>query len=164
MSFTQWFTRSSPTVSWMPARAATRTLVPTPSVESTSTGRSYPGGTRTIPPNAPIAPSASGVCVVFTRAALRRRRKSAHPRQHSGRSSRARLVHVEVDQVLEPADPRPHVGGGHVLEALHAERLDRERAERGAVHHGAAQVGRREVLGRGEIRHEAARERIPRAR
>src|SRR5690348_17935966 len=36
MSFTQWLTRSSPTVSWMPARAATSTLVPTRSEEHTS--------------------------------------------------------------------------------------------------------------------------------
>src|SRR5438067_1647948 len=46
MSLTQWLTRSSPTVSCTLARAATSTLVPTPSVDSTSTGCSYPGGTR----------------------------------------------------------------------------------------------------------------------
>src|SRR5205814_2274521 len=43
MSFTPWFTRSSPTVSWIPTRAATSTLVPTPSVERTSTARGEVG-------------------------------------------------------------------------------------------------------------------------
>ena len=38
MSFTLWLTRSSPTVSKRPACNATSTLVPTPSVLSTSVG------------------------------------------------------------------------------------------------------------------------------
>ena len=38
ISLTQWFTRSSPTVSWRPVRNATFSLVPTPSAELTSTG------------------------------------------------------------------------------------------------------------------------------
>ena len=39
MSFTQWFTRSRPTVSCMPAAIATLSLVPTPSMLLTRTGR-----------------------------------------------------------------------------------------------------------------------------
>src|SRR3989442_12817579 len=140
MSFAQWFTRSSPTVSWIRARAATSTLVPTPSVERTNTGRSYPDGTRTIPPNAPISPSASGVRVVRTSAADAAKRRAARRRPHSGRSSGAGLLDIEVDEILEGAHPRLDIGAAHVLEPLHAERLDRERAHRGAVDHGAPQV------------------------
>jgi len=63
-----------------PARAATSTFVPTPSVESTSTGRSKPAGTRTMPLKAPSRPSASGVRVVRASSAMRRRASSAASR------------------------------------------------------------------------------------
>ena len=54
MSFTQWLTRSAPTVSWRPERKATLSLVPTPSALETSTGASSPPGTAYMPPNEPM--------------------------------------------------------------------------------------------------------------
>ena len=56
MSFTQWFTMSWPTLSWMPARMATFVLVPTLSVDATSTGsRRRDRSGRNIPPKDPIS-------------------------------------------------------------------------------------------------------------
>ena len=56
MSLTQWLTRSSPTVSWMPAIWATLSLVPTPSAEATSTWPCGLSGSReNRPPNDPIS-------------------------------------------------------------------------------------------------------------
>ena len=49
MSFTQWLTRSSPTVSCRPVRNATLSLVPTPSAELTSTGRFQPESWKPAP-------------------------------------------------------------------------------------------------------------------
>ncbi len=47
------------------------TLVPTPSVLSTSAGLRIPAGTRTIPPNAPTLPTESAVRVPATATAIR---------------------------------------------------------------------------------------------
>ena len=53
-------TRSMPTVSCRPASMASRSLVPTPSVEATSTGSRNPAALRSNsapnPPSPPIAP------------------------------------------------------------------------------------------------------------
>jgi len=128
-------------VSWIPARAATSTLVPTPSVERTNTGRSYPDGTRTIPPNAPISPSAS------RRARRPHQRGDAtlrvvgrvepHAGGRIGSVIRREPRRRRSGRDLEGPHPRLDIGAAHVLEPLHAERLDRERAHRGAVDHGA---------------------------
>ena len=62
MSFTQWFTRSSPTVPCRPVRNATFNFVPTPSAELTSTGLRYPASWY-IAPKLPISVSTPGVNV-----------------------------------------------------------------------------------------------------
>src|SRR5664279_6025851 len=64
MSFTQWFTRSCPTVPWTPAAIATFSFVPTPSAEATRSGSDIPvksGGNS--PPNPPTSPTTPGVKV-----------------------------------------------------------------------------------------------------
>ena len=54
-------TRSSPIVSKRPTAVATFALVPTPSVDDTSTGsRYFDGSKRNRPPNPPMSPSTSG--------------------------------------------------------------------------------------------------------
>ena len=61
MSFTDMATRSMPTVSCRPARKATFSFVPTPSVPDTSTGSRYlPGGRANSPPNPPTPATTSG--------------------------------------------------------------------------------------------------------
>ena len=58
MSFTQWFTRSCPTVRWTPAAIATLTFVPTPSVEATRSGSDIPVKSgRNRPPKPPTSPT-----------------------------------------------------------------------------------------------------------
>ncbi len=66
---TQWLTRSSPTVPCRPLAKATFSLVPTPSVDATSTGSRTPRGTRYSPPNEPSSERVSGVAVERTSAA-----------------------------------------------------------------------------------------------
>ncbi len=64
----QWLTMSTPTTSGRPARAASSTFVPTPSVEATSTGWSscFNAETSSAPPKLPIPLSTSGVWVRST--------------------------------------------------------------------------------------------------
>jgi hypothetical protein len=57
-------TRSIPTVSKRPVAMATASLVPTPSVPDTRTGRRYPAGSSKSPPKPPMAPSGPGRSVV----------------------------------------------------------------------------------------------------
>src|SRR5512141_3102539 len=77
MSFTHMATRSIPTVSNLPAAAATLTLVPTPSVPETRTGsRYFRAGKRKNPANEPISPRTSLRCVVRTIGRIRRTRRS----------------------------------------------------------------------------------------
>ncbi len=69
MSFTQWFTRSAPTVSCRFMAKAIFNFVPTPSTLATSTGSRIPeklGAKR--PPKPPIFPRTSAPWVLFTRA------------------------------------------------------------------------------------------------
>ena len=87
---TLWLTRSSPTVSNRPASSATSTLVPTPSVLSTSTGFCMPAGTRTMPPNAPTSPTESAVRVPATSWPIRSLAASARARSTPGRGVLAR--------------------------------------------------------------------------
>src|SRR5688572_11309962 len=61
-----------PTVSWRLAMNATFSLLPTPSVDETSTGSRYPAGTRTNPANPPMPPRTSGRWVDFARGTIRR--------------------------------------------------------------------------------------------
>ena len=73
MSFTQWLTRSSPTVSCRPARKATFSLVPTPSALATSTGsRQAAASSLKSPPNKPISESTPGVKVERASCLMRR--------------------------------------------------------------------------------------------
>src|SRR5205809_4969127 len=65
-------TRSMPTVSWRPARKATLSLLPTPSVDETSTGWRNFGGIFTKAAKAPMPPSTSGRKVAFASGAMRR--------------------------------------------------------------------------------------------
>src|SRR6188768_3994132 len=129
MSFTLWLTRSSPTVSSRRASRATRTLVPTPSVLITRIGRRYPLGMRTIPPNDPTAPAASGVRVLSTSRAIRAFEASAISRSTPAaaywRSVIDRLRDGNVGQVGELAHPREQVGVGNLLEAADTESRDR---------------------------------------
>ncbi len=58
MSFTQWFTRSCPTVPWTPAAIATFSFVPTPSAEATRSGSDIPVKSgRNSPPKPPTSPT-----------------------------------------------------------------------------------------------------------
>jgi hypothetical protein len=61
-----------PTVSWRLAMNATFSLLPTPSVEDTSTGSRYPVGMRTKPAKPPMPPRTSGRYVALARGAMRR--------------------------------------------------------------------------------------------
>ena len=62
MSLTQWLTRSAPMPRQRPpASAASFTLVPTPSVEATSTGSSPSPPAANSPPKAPTSESTRGV-------------------------------------------------------------------------------------------------------
>ena len=114
MSLTLWLTRSSPTVSKRPACSATRTLVPTPSVLSTSVGFRMPAGTRTIPPKAPTFPTDSEVRVPATSSPIRALAASARVEIHTGRGvlppgSRDRLRQRDMGQIAEGARPAaPH--------------------------------------------------------
>ncbi len=58
----QWLTMSKPIVSKRSSAVAILVLVPTPSVEATSTGLSMPfsADTSNSPPNAPMPKSTSG--------------------------------------------------------------------------------------------------------
>src|SRR5437899_2118598 len=65
-------TRSMPTLSWRPARKATLSLLPTPSVDETSTGWRNFGGILTKAAKAPMPPSTSGRDVVRASGTIRR--------------------------------------------------------------------------------------------
>src|SRR2546426_4682017 len=65
-------TRSMPTLSWRPARKATLSLLPTPSVDETSTGWRNFGGIFTKAAKAPMPPSTSGRDVARASGAIRR--------------------------------------------------------------------------------------------
>src|SRR5262245_33810741 len=65
-------TRSMPTVSWRSARNATLSLLPTPSVDETSTGSRNFGGILTKAAKAPMPPSTSGRDVARASGAIRR--------------------------------------------------------------------------------------------
>jgi len=73
MSLTQWFTRSAPTVSQVPARRATFILVPTPSMELTRIGRASGNWAENRPPNSPMSLRTPGVRVAFTSGLIRAR-------------------------------------------------------------------------------------------
>src|SRR5262245_43590998 len=67
MSLTQWFTRSRPTVSWIPVSNARRSFVPTPSHEATRTGSFRPERSgRNMPPKLPMSARTPFVRVDFT--------------------------------------------------------------------------------------------------
>ena len=73
MSFTQWFTRSAPTVSCRPVMNATLSLVPTPSALDTSTGSRYRSRSSwNSPPNDPMSESTPAVNVAFASDLIRR--------------------------------------------------------------------------------------------
>src|SRR4030095_7426906 len=73
MSFTQWFTRSAPTVSCLSIAKAIFNFVPTPSTLATRTGSRIPGKlARNNPPKPPIFPSTFGPCVCLTNAPMPR--------------------------------------------------------------------------------------------
>src|SRR5918993_1427466 len=58
MSFTQWFTRSAPTVLWIPVSKAILSFVPTPSADATRIGSPISGNApENIPPKLPISVS-----------------------------------------------------------------------------------------------------------
>ena len=65
---TQWLTMSAPTPRTVPSRAASSTLVPTPSVEATSTGSSIAASAlaENAPPKLPTPRTTSGPCVRST--------------------------------------------------------------------------------------------------
>ena len=60
-SFTDIATRSMPTVSRRPVSCASSSLVPTPSVDVTSTGSCRPLGSWNIPAKPPMEPSTPGM-------------------------------------------------------------------------------------------------------
>src|SRR4030095_11433126 len=72
MSFTPIATRSIPTVSCRPARKATRSFVPTPSVDDTSTGAREPAGILTKLAKPPTPPSTSARFVAWASGVIRR--------------------------------------------------------------------------------------------
>src|SRR2546422_2399236 len=72
MSFTPIATRSIPTVSCRSARNATFSFVPTPSVDETSTGSRYFGGTLTKLAKPPTPPITSGRFVARASGVIRR--------------------------------------------------------------------------------------------
>src|SRR5579871_5829132 len=63
-------TRSIPTLSNRPTCRATSSLVPTPSVAATRTGRRYPAGTSNSPPNPPTPDSTPGRVVAAASGAM----------------------------------------------------------------------------------------------
>ncbi len=62
----QWFTRSWPTVSQMPARRATFIFVPTPSMLLTRIGLASGKRASKSPPKRPMSLRTPGVLVAFT--------------------------------------------------------------------------------------------------
>src|SRR5262249_38348675 len=72
MSFTPMATRSIPTVSWRPARQATFSLEPPPSVEDTMTGSRYFDGRPTRLAKPPTPPSTSARLVARASGMMRR--------------------------------------------------------------------------------------------
>src|SRR5512135_860497 len=115
-----------------------------------------------MPPKPPTFPRAKRVRVCATRAAMRRLAAAAAER--STPAAAYRSVELKVHQVLERAHPGAHVGIGHLVEPLNAERLDGETPHGGAVYHGAAQRHRRGVVDAREVGHDPTGERVPRSR
>src|SRR4029077_13596111 len=73
MSSTQWFTRSTPTVSCLFIAKAIFNFVPTPSTLATNTGSRMPGNlAEKNPPTPPNLPSTCGPCVRVTNAPMPR--------------------------------------------------------------------------------------------
>src|SRR5688572_4984268 len=108
---------------------ATLSLVPTPSVLATSTGRLAPGGTRYSPPKEPSSESVSGVAVERTSSAtpfIARAAASmstpaaAYDRPPDGSDTG---VHRELEHghLAEGAHAVLDLLGGQVPEALHGE-------------------------------------------
>src|SRR5262245_51408577 len=168
MSLTQWLTRSSPTVSCLPALMATRTLVPTPSVLMTSVGSTTSAGTLTIPPNEPSTPRASVVRVDATAAPLRclvaaatsrstpaSRYRSVMTPPRSTRRSVQRDTDVEVHQIGKRMHPFGNLGGPDFIEAFGRKSLDRERAHGRAIHHRATHIGARGITAPCDMPHES---------
>ena len=87
MSFTQWLTRSAPTVSWRFIANAIFSFVPTPSTLATSTGSRIPEkfGAKS-PPKPPIFPRTSGPWVSRTRAWMRSLTKVPEINVHAARA------------------------------------------------------------------------------
>src|SRR5574342_1249759 len=129
---------SSPTVSWRPARNATSTLVPPPSVLMTRVGVSRSAGTRTIPPKAPTSPRASAVRVdaaAWTMRALARSKASRSTPAARYRSAGIAGPDLEVHQVLELPRARGDFRRANLVEPIDRKPLHRVRAHSGAVDH-----------------------------
>src|SRR4051812_1933194 len=167
MSFTQWFTRSSPTVPWRPVRKASFSLVPTPSVLATRTGCRAPRGTRYSPPNEPSSLSVSGVAVERTSsatptiarcAASMSTPAAAYESPPAARSDTGVHRQLEHGHLAERAHALLDLVHRQVLEALHREALHRVRAQHRAVDDGAAQVVVVHAAALRQVSHEPARE------